>query len=102
MKTLIVPLSILVFLISISLSVQGQANSSLDSKLALQTDLSVPAGAMPLRLQRRPASTKLQRGSLGTHWRHNWESRLTRSARRVQIEDWTGITSFTQVDKSLV
>jgi RHS repeat-associated protein len=39
---------------------------------------------------------------LGTHWRHNWESRLTRTARRIQIEDWAGIASFTQAGKSLV
>ena len=100
MRKLFVPILILIVLVSISLSVQGQANSSLDSKPGLHTDLAVPAGAMLLRLQRKPA--RLQRGSLGAHWRHNWESRLTRSARRTQIEDWAGITSFTQVRKSLV
>src|ERR1051325_2104230 len=101
MSKIFVPMSILVFLISISLSVQGQANSFLEPKFGLPTDLAVPAGTMVLRFQRRFVSTR-QRGSLGAYWRHNWESRLTRNARRIQIEDWTGITSFTQVDKTLV
>jgi RHS repeat-associated protein len=101
MRKLFVPISILPILISVSLSVHGQANSSLDSKLALSTDLAVPAGAMPLKLQRKPASTSLRRSPLGAHWLHNWESRLTRNARGIQIEDWAGITSFTEVGKSL-
>lgn len=100
MRKLFVPILILIVLVSSSLSVQGQANSSVDSKPGLHTDLAVPAGAMLLRLQRKPA--RLQRGSLGAHWRHNWESRLTRNARQIQIEDWAGITSFAQVGKSLV
>jgi RHS repeat-associated protein len=101
MRTLFVPLSILLILISAFLSAHGQENSSLDAKLASPTDLAIPAGAMPLRLQRKLASTSLRRGPLGAHWRHNWESRLTRNARGIQIEDWAGITSFTQVGKGL-
>jgi len=91
----------LLTLVSISLSVPGQENSSLDPKLAVATDLEVPAGAIPLRLQRQMAARRPQRGSLGTGWRHNWESHLSRAAGRVQIDDWAGTTSFTQVGRSL-
>lgn len=90
-----------IVLISISLSAQGQENSPLDSMLAPATDLEVPAGSVPLRLQRKPATIRTRRGPFGTRWQHNWESRLSRAVGQVQIEDWAGVTSFTQVGQIL-
>ncbi|MBA3355001.1 MAG: RHS repeat protein [Pyrinomonadaceae bacterium] len=89
--------SILASLILISISVQGQETSSLDAKLALVTDLKVPAGAISLRLQRKSETKRTQGGLLGKRWRQNWESRLMRATGRVQLEEWAGVTSFRQV-----
>lgn len=87
---------------SACLSVRGQEPSSLDSRLASPVDLETPAPAAPLRLQRKSVPGRTQRGLLGTRWRHNWESRLLRAANRIQIEDWAGVTLFTQVGRTLV
>lgn len=89
-------------LVSVSLSARGQEPTSLDPGLASAIDLEAHAGAMPLRLHRKSVTGRTQRGLLGTRWRHNWESRLTRAAARAQIEDWAGVTSFTQVGRTLV
>jgi RHS repeat-associated protein len=92
--------SILVFLflisISLSVSVRAQENASLDAKLASAIDLRVPAGAISLQVQRRLETGRTQRGPLGIRWRLNWESRLSRGGGLIQIEDWTGVISFTQ------
>ena len=90
----------LLTLISISLSVSGQEKAELDPKLAVANDLEVPAGPLPLRLQRQIVPRRTQRGSLGTGWRHNWESRLSLSAGQAQIDDWAGTTLFKQVGRS--
>lgn len=89
--------SILIFL-SI-FCIQGfaqQQNSLLDPKLSVVTDLSVPAGAISLQLRRNFDNSRNQRGVVGTRWRCNWESRLSRDGQFVRIEDWSGNVSFTQ------
>ena len=91
----------LLTLASISLSVSGQEKSSLDPKLAVATDLEVPSGTVSLSLQRQIATKRSLRGPLGKGWRHNWESHLTRTAGRVQIDDWAGTTLFTQAGQTL-
>jgi YD repeat-containing protein len=91
------PILIFLFVISISLSAEGQENTSLDPKLTSAADLAVPAGTISLQLQRKLETGRTQRGLLGIRWRLNWESHLSRAGRLVQIEDWAGIVSFTQV-----
>src|SRR2546423_11393293 len=86
-------------LISVSVSTRGQQNPLLVSKLALVTDLEVPAGSIDLRLQRKHITNRSLRGPLGTRWRHNWECRLSRVGGKVQIEDWEGVASFTRIGK---
>ena len=89
--------SFLIFLsiISIQRFAQAQQNRLLDPKLSVVTDLSVPAGAISLQLRRNLDNGRNQRGVLGTRWRCNWESRLSRDGQFVRIEDWSGIVSFT-------
>jgi RHS repeat-associated protein len=93
-------LTVIIILLSIPLCAYGQENSLLDSPLSLATDLEIPAGAVPLRLERRLATGRTERGPLGARWLHNWEARLSRAVGQVQIKDWAGLTTFSQVGQT--
>src|SRR3954469_17206299 len=97
------PIFAIIVLLSISnaVCVRAQDASAPDANLTSATDLRVPAGAISLALQRKPAPGRTTGGPLGARWRMNWEGRLSRAVRRIQIEDWAGTVSFTQVGQRL-
>jgi RHS repeat-associated protein len=100
----VVPVSaIILLLLSISnaVCVRAQDSSTPDANLTSATDLRVPAGAISLALQRKLVPGRTPGGLLGARWRMNWDGRLARAVRRVQIDDWAGTVSFTQVGQRL-
>lgn len=62
------------------------------------TDLVVQAGPISLPLQRSLDTRHTERGLLGTRWRLNWESRLTRLAELVVIDE--GISTLMLVQQA--
>jgi YD repeat-containing protein len=92
---------IVLLFISNAVRVRAQDASAPDASLTSATDLRVTAGAISLALQRKLAPGRTTGAPLGARWRMNWEGRLSRAPRRVQIEDWAGTVSFTQVGQRL-
>ncbi len=59
------------------------------------TDLSVPAGAIPLNVVRSLRETTGESGLLGAHWRLNWESRAVQAGSQAVVEEGEDRIAFT-------
>jgi YD repeat-containing protein len=89
-------LVLLLIPITLSSRVEGSDGSILEESFHWVTDLNVPSGAITVHIQRHFVTGEVTRGVLGTRWRMNWESHLSIKGDVVQLEEWTGTTSFTR------
>jgi hypothetical protein len=89
--------ALLVLLVLARFFYESTVTPSSATQPAAATDLEVPAGTLTLRLERQSVSNQSRQGDLGTRWRHNWESRLTRAGDVAQLEEWTGDVEFVQI-----